>query len=79
MHFDQTIDLDVKAPEVPEMDTQTPEFVVHEPLVMPTIPENVNKLSISEAFNEEGVLGESMEIESVPVEDLTQEVSELQT
>lgn len=79
MHFDQTIDLEVKEPEVPEMDSQTPVFVIQEPLVMPTIPESFNKLSISEAFNEEGVLGESMEIESAPVEDLAQEVSELPT
>lgn len=46
---------------------------------MPIIPENVNKLSISEAFNQQDVLGVSMEMESVPAEDLTQKVSDLQT
>lgn len=67
MHFDQTIDVnaEVKAPEVPEMVPQTPEYTVQEPLTMPVISEDYTKLSISEAFNQADVLGVSMEIEPV--------------
>jgi hypothetical protein len=32
---------------------------------MPSLPEDFNKLSISEAFNQENVLGVSMEMEPV--------------
>ncbi len=42
---------------------------------MPTVPEDEFRLSISEAFNKEDVLGVSMEMETVTTE--TQKVSDL--